>query len=700
MASQPENTAEIPVDSLTETQAEAELARLAAEIARHDRHYYQEDQPVISDADYDALRQRNAAIEERFAHLIREDSPSKKLGAPPAEGFSKYRHPTPMLSLDNAFTEDDVADFMGRVRRFLGLGADETVTLTAEPKFDGASLTLRYERGRLAVAATRGDGWLGEDVTRNARTIADIPQRLDAKDLPEVIEIRGEVYMAKSAFLELNEAQEAAGKSSFANPRNAAAGSLRQLDPNITKARPLRFYAHGWGEVSALLFESQYEVMAAIKRWGFAVSEDMERVETLEAALDYYRRLEDVRADLDFDIDGVVYKVDRLDWQQRLGRVSRAPRWAVAYKFRAEKAQTVLKTIEMQVGRTGALTPVAKLEPVTVGGVVVQNASLHNEDEIKRLGVKIGDTVIVQRAGDVIPQILGYVPEKRPADAEDFEFPDHCPVCGSLATREGEDVILRCTGGLVCPAQRVERLRHFVSRNAFDIEGLGERQIKSFFEAGIIESPADIFTLQRRNGEIQLESWSGWGKQSVKNLFEAIEARRRIDYHRFLYALGIPHVGETTARLLARSYGSFQTFRSVVEGDPEDAKAELTNIEGIGPKMAEAILAFFREAHNRDVVDALLDEVEVLEAERPAAESPISGKTLVFTGSMERMTRDEAKARAQALGGKVAGSVSSKTDYVVAGPGAGSKLKRARDLDVEILDEDAWLELLEQAGAS
>ena len=709
MATAPEDrTDEIAVEQLTEEQATAELARLAAEIAEHDRHYYREDRPVISDAEYDTLRARNAAIEARFPHLEREDSPSRRVGAEPAEGFSKYRYSEPMLSLENAFSEEDLADFLGRVRRFLGRRADESFALTAEPKIDGLSLSLRYEQGNLKVAATRGDGWEGEDVTRNALTIDDIPQRIDAPDMPEVIEIRGEVYISKRDFFALNEAQAQAGRQSpgqargklFANPRNAAAGSLRQLDPAVTAARPLRFFAHGWGEISQTPFKTQSEAMDAFKRWGLPVSGEFETADSLEAAMAYYRRLEGGRADLGYDIDGVVFKVDNLDWQRRLGRVSRAPRWAIALKFPAEKAQTHLKAIEIQVGRTGALTPVAKLEPVTVGGVVVQNATLHNEDEIKRLGVKIGDTVIVQRAGDVIPQILGYVPEKRPEDAKEYRFSDHCPVCHSTATREGEDVVLRCTGGLICPAQRVERLRHFVSRNAFDIEGLGERQIKSFFDAGIVEAPADIFTLDRRNDEIKLETWPGWGEQSVKNLFAAIDARRRIAFHRFLYALGIRHVGETTARLLAGVYGRFEAFEQAMEGDPEQAKAELKTVEGIGEKMAEAIVAFFREPHNQDVVRSLLDEVEVLEAERVAGETPVSGKTLVFTGSLERMTRSEAKARAQSLGAKVAGSVSSKTDYVIAGPGAGSKLKTARELGIEILSEDDWLALLERAGTS
>lgn len=691
------DVSDIPVEKLSQAQARRELVRLAMEIREHDRLYYQEAAPAISDADYDALRERNRSIEARFPHLIRPESPSKRVGAPPAEKFAKHRHAKPLLSLDNAFSKADVADFVGRVRRFLGLGDDDAVDLVAEPKIDGLSASLRYEKGRLIVGATRGDGYEGEDVTRNLATVDDIPQTLEGEGWPDVLEVRGEVYMGKDDFLALNERQIEAGRSAFANPRNAAAGSLRQLDPSVTAGRPLRFFAFGWGEVSALSAERQSDMMDRLKGWGFPVNPNLECSADLKALFELYDRLESERGSLDYDIDGVVYKVDRLDWQARLGQVSRSPRWAIAHKFPAEKAQTVLKEIEIQVGRTGALTPVAKLEPVTVGGVVVQNATLHNKDEIARLGVRIGDTVIVQRAGDVIPQILGVVKDRRPDDAEDYRFPDHCPVCGSLATREGEDVVIRCTGGLICAAQRVERLRHFVSRDAFDIEGLGEKQIKAFFEAEIIDTPADIFTLEARNGEILLQDWDGWGEQSVKNLFAAIDARRRIAFERFLYALGIRHVGRTTARLLARVYVSFERFLAVMEGGPDEARGQLIDIEGIGPKVADAIVDFFREEHNRRVISDLeAAGVTVLDAERTAADSEIAGKTLVFTGAMERMTRSEAKARAESLGAKVAGSVSKNTDLLVAGPGAGSKLKKAKDLGVETIDEDAWMQLLER----
>ena len=690
---------DIPVDDLSEDQARQELARLAMEIAHHDSLYHQKDSPTITDAAYDALRARNDAIEARFPDLVRADSPSQRVGAAPSEKFAKHRHAVPMLSLDNAFSDGEVAEFLARVRRFLGLADDSPVAIHAEPKIDGLSASLRYEKGRLTVGATRGDGAEGEDVTRNIRTIDDIPVEIAAADFPDVFEVRGEVYMAKSDFLALNIRRAEAGESTFANPRNAAAGSLRQLDPSVTAGRPLRFFAYGWGEAAALPFDTQSGALAALARWGFTVNAHSCVLESMEEIRAHYDRLETARATLDYDIDGIVYKLDRLDWQRRMGFVSRAPRWAIARKFPAEKAQTILKAIEIQVGRTGALTPVAKLEPVTVGGVVVQNASLHNEDEIKRLGVMIGDTVTLQRAGDVIPQILGYVPKKRPADAEAFTFPHDCPACGSLATREEGEAILRCTGGLICPAQRVERLRHFVSRNAFDIEGLGERQIKAFFDKGIIEAPADIFTLKERNTEIRLEDREGWGAQSASNLFAAIDARRKIDFDRFLHALGIRHVGQTTAKLLARVFGSLEAFLDVMKGDPDAAMERLDAIEGIGPKMARAIVDFFREDHNRKAVDDLLEQVIVLDAEQPASDSPIAGRTLVFTGSLERMSRAECKARAESLGAKVAGSVSKSTDMVIAGPGAGSKLKKARDLGVKILDEDAWLELLDGISA-
>ncbi|RMD88313.1 MAG: NAD-dependent DNA ligase LigA, partial [Alphaproteobacteria bacterium] len=583
--------------------------------------------------------------------------------------------------------------------RFLGLSDDDAIEMAAEPKFDGLSLALHYENGTLRAAATRGDGYEGEDVTRNALTISSIPQRLEGERIPDVLEVRGEVLMLKRDFLALNERQQAEGKPPFANPRNAAAGSLRQLDPAVTASRPLQFSAWGWGRASAWPFDTQAESMAAIESWGLPVHGRPELCPDLDTMITYFRRLEAERATLDFDIDGVVFKVNRLDWQRRLGEVTRVPRWAIARKFPAEQAETILRAIEIQVGRTGALTPVAKLEPVTVGGVVVQNASLHNRDEIARLDARIGDHVIVERAGDVIPHIVRVLKEKRPPGTRPYDFPDHCPVCGAEARPDG--VIIRCTGGLTCPAQRVERLRHFVSRDAFDIEGLGEQQIKTLFDRGAIRSPADIFTLAKRNDEIHLETWEGWGEKSVANLFAAIDARRRIGLERFLHALGIRHVGQVTAKLLARTYHSIDTFLALVERDnPESAVSELATIEGIGEVVARAIVDFFAEPHNREVVHDLLREVEVLPAEEPESDSPIAGKTIVFTGTLERMTRAEAKARAEALGAKVSGSVSKRTDLVVAGPGAGSKLKTARELGVTVLDEEGWLRLVGDASAT
>ncbi len=691
------------VEDLTAEEAAEELARLAKEIARHDAAYYQKDAPVIADADYDALRHRNAAIEAHFPELIREDSPSARVGAAPASGFRKVRHRVPMLSLGNAFDDDDVRDFVGRIRRFLGLGENEQLELTAEPKIDGLSAALRYEKGELMVGATRGDGREGEDITANLKTVRDIPKRLKGAGWPEVLEVRGEVYMAKSDFFALNKRQEEAGKPPFANPRNAAAGSVRQLDPAITAERPLRFFAYAWGEISAPLGKRMSEIMEKFESWGFVVNPLRSLTDEVEALIAHYAKIEAERANLDYDIDGVVYKVDRLDWQERLGTVSRAPRWAIAHKFPAEKAQTVLEDIDIQVGRTGALTPVAKLRPVTVGGVVVSNATLHNEDEIARKDVRIGDTVVVQRAGDVIPQIVSVVEDKRPGGTEKFTFPHTCPVCGSHAVREEGEVVRRCTAGLTCPAQAKERLRHFVSRDAFDIEGLGEKQVEAFWEAGDIKSPADIFTLQERNGRevAAIEERQGWGETSARNLFDAIDQRRELPFDRFLYALGIRHVGATTARLLARRYNRFTAFREAMaaaaDGD-EGARAELLNIDGVGPKMAESIIDFFGEDHNLEELDKLLQQVNVTDvAPARTAGSEVAGKTVVFTGSLEKMTRSEAKSTAEALGAKVSGSVSAKTDLVVAGPGAGSKLKKAEELGVRVIDEDAWLDLLEKS---
>ncbi len=685
-----------PVLALAEEEAKAELARLAKEIAWHDHLYYTEAQPIISDAEYDALRARNTAIEKRFPHLVRPDSPSRRVGAPPSEKFRKWRHRLPMLSLEDAFSDEEVRAFFERALRFLGLPPTTALELTAEPKFDGLSIALIYDHGRLVRAATRGDGYEGEDVTANAMTIGDIPKTLAGSGWPDDLEVRGEVYMRKSDFLKLNAEQEACGRPTFANPRNAAAGSLRQLDPAVTAARPLRFCCWGWGYARSWPFKTQWEAYAALKEWGVPVSDLNRLCPDLEAAIAYYREMETHRATLDFDIDGVVYKIDRLDYQRRLGEVERVPRWAVARKFPAHRAETILKDIIIQVGRTGALTPVALLEPVNIGGVVVQRASLHNKDEIERLGVMVGDWVEVERAGDVIPHIVRVLVDRRPPDAKPFVFPDHCPVCGSLAVPDG--VIIRCTGGLFCPAQRVERLRHFVSRHAFNIEGLGDKQIETLFKRGAIHNPADIFTLKQRNGALRLESWEGWGQKSVENLFAAIEARRRIPFHRFLYALGIRYVGQVTAKLLARHFHRIETFLDLMEGDPEQARAELKSIDGIGPKVAESLVNFFQEPQNRKIVDALLEQVTVLPEEGHAAtDSPIAGKTIVFTGTLESMTREEAKARAERLGAKVASSVSSRTDFVVAGPGAGSKLKKAQELGVRIIDEQAWLALLAQA---
>ncbi|MFL4984516.1 MAG: NAD-dependent DNA ligase LigA [Xanthobacteraceae bacterium] len=698
-------TAKIPVEDLTEAQAREELARLAAEIAEHDGRYYQEDAPTISDADYDALRQRNSEIEAHFSELIRSDSPSQRVGVAPARGFAKVRHALPMLSLDNAFSDDDVRDFVARIRRFLGLTHDEPIVFTAEPKIDGLSLSVRYEQGRLTSAATRGDGTVGEDVTANVRTLADVPKQLRGKAVPAVCEIRGEVYMTKSAFLALNQRQAEAGGQVFANPRNSAAGSLRQKDPAITATRPLGFFAYSWGEMSDMPAKTQSGMVKWFASQGFKTNPLMKVCDSIEPMLAFHHEIELQRGALDYDIDGVVYKVDRLDWQERLGFVSRSPRWAVAHKFPAEQATTLVKAIEVQVGRTGALTPVAKLEPVTVGGVVVQNATLHNPDEIARLDVRIGDTVTVQRAGDVIPQVLGVAVEKRPPDAKAYQFPTTCPcslatpvVRDTTATGE-EGAIARCSGEFACPYQRTEHLKHFVSRRAFDIDGLGEKQIDFFFEQGWIQEPADIFTLEERNRELKLQDIEGYGEVSVGNLFRAIAARREIALERFIYALGIRHVGETTARALARGYGSWAAFHDacmkVAEHDAE-TREEMDALDQIGSTVIDALAAYFREAHNRGIVERLTRHVRILDAEKPAKHTAVAGKTVVFTGTLEKMTRDEAKGMAERLGAKVAGSVSKKTDYVVAGPGAGSKLAKATDLGVTVLSEDDWLKLAGQ----
>ena len=695
-----------PVDHLTLDEAVEELERLAGEIAEHDKLYYQKDAPLISDAEYDALRKRNDAIETRYPELVREDSPSQRVGAEPAEGFGKVVHRVPMLSLGNAFDDEDVTDFWNRIRRFLNLKEDDALAVTAEPKIDGLSASLRYEKGRFVQGATRGDGREGENVTDNIATIADVPKVLKGKNIPDVVEVRGEVYMSHDDFAKLNERQREAGKPVFANPRNAAAGSLRQLDPKVTASRPLRFFAYAWGEMSDMPADTQKGMVEAFERWGFTVNPLFRRCDSIEALIAFYHDVEERRASLGYDIDGVVYKVDRLDWQQRLGFVSRSPRWAIAHKFPAEQAMTVLEKIEIQVGRTGAMTPVARLTPVTVGGVVVSNATLHIADEIERLGVRPGDTVVVQRAGDVIPQIVRVV-EDRPRGKKKFEFPDTCPECGSHAVREMNpktgklDAVMRCTGGLVCPAQAVERLRHFVSRNAFDIEGLGEKQIAAFYEDGLIAKPDDIFTLEERDKTSlkKLKDREGWGATSVKKLFDAIDQRREVELDRFIFGLGIRHVGETNARLLARSYGTLENFVEQMRAaaDPQsEARAELLSIDGVGEVLAEALTDFFAEKHNRDVIEGLKKAgVRAVPLEAQQTDSPIAGKTVVFTGSLERMTRSEAKARAEQMGAKVAGSVSAKTDLVVAGPGAGSKITKARELGIEVIDEDQWMEMAE-----
>jgi DNA ligase (NAD+) len=695
------DTSGVPVDELTRAQAQWELARLAAEIKHHDALYYQRSQPEVSDADYDALKQRNEAIEKRFPDLILPDSPSKRVGAAPAAGFAKVRHAVPMLSLDNAFGEEDVRDFFESVRRFMKeLKDDPTIPIkaVAEPKIDGLSATLRYEGGEFIQGATRGDGTEGEDITTNLRTVKDIPHRLAGEGWPDVLEVRGEVYMSRGDFFALNERQEAAGDKPFANPRNAASGSLRQLDSSITASRPLGFFAYSWGEVSEPVDGSQWAVLQRFKDWGFSTNPLARLCATVEDVLALYGEVAAQRATLDYDIDGVVYKLDRLDWQERMGSSSRAPRWAIAHKFPAEQAETVLEKIDIQVGRTGALTPVAHLKPVTVGGVVVSRATLHNEDEIERKGVRAGDTVIIQRAGDVIPQVVAVVAEKRPADSQPFEFPHECPICGSTAIREPGEAARRCTGGLICRAQAVERLKHFVSRDAFDIEGLGGKHIEAFWEDGLIKTPGDIFRLRERRDEIAARE--GWGEQSADKLLAAIEDRRTIGLDRFIYALGIRQVGSSTGRLLARSYLSLAAWREAMmkAADPEsDDYADLIAVDGIGPAMVADLTGFFAEDHNREIMDDLAAELTVTDFEAPSTEgSPVAGKTVVFTGTLEVMTRSEAKARAETLGAKVSGSVSAKTDYVVAGPGAGSKAKKAAELGIATLTEQEWLDLIGQ----
>jgi DNA ligase (NAD+) len=774
---------ETPTADLTEAEAVEELTRLADELARHDIAYHQQDAPMISDADYDALKLRNLEIEARFPHLIRENSPSLRVGAARAEQFSPVEHGVPMLSLDNAFSDEDALEFDARVRRFLKLG-DQAVNYTAEPKIDGLSASLRYENGVLVQGATRGDGRVGEDVTENLRTVGDIPRRLAGAGWPEVIEIRGEVYLGHEEFAQLNAAAEAAGQKTYANPRNAAAGSLRQIDPRITATRPLKFFAYAWGLISGPFAERQWEALQKLKAWGFRTTPQSQTVTGAEGLLAAYRDMEAVRPRLGYDIDGVVYKVDRLDWQQRLGFVTRTPRWAIARKFPAQQARTILEAIDLQVGRTGAITPVARLHPVTVGGVVVENATLHNGDEIARKDIRVGDTVILQRAGDVIPQVVSVVLDERPADAVPFEFPSHCPcplrtpLVRETTASGAETVVRRCSGEFACPFQRIEHLRHFVSRRAYDIEGLGEKQLNAFFERGWVREPADIFRLARDRAKLdELLTTEGYGETSVGNLVANIEARRTIPLDRFIFGLGIRHVGETTSLALARHYETVEAFmaaatasrapgadylqlstldgvgptaleavlafaaappqalliphdasveerlrltipklnstarrslavrfgdwvtfeaaaRAAHEQRPGEEILELASVDSVGPVAARMVAEFFGEAHNRARVDALLAELTVTPAERPKADTAVAGKTVVFTGALERMTRDEAKAQAERLGAKVSGSVSKKTDLVVAGPGAGSKLKTATELGVQVMTEDEWLAMV------
>ena len=702
--------ADTPVDALSEVEAEAELARLAEEIAANDAAYYQQDAPLVSDGEYDALRRRNEEIEARFPELKRSDSPSERVGAAPTSAFGKVEHVVPMLSLGNAFDDADVTDFDARIRRFLNLEADAELVFTSEPKIDGLSASLRYEKGVLVQGATRGDGRVGEDITANLKTLPDIPHQLPT-GVPDIVEVRGEVYMSHADFAALNARQEAAGGKIFANPRNAAAGSLRQLDPEITKQRPLKFFAYAWGDMSAMPTNTQSGMVARFREWGFSVNPAFVTTADTAGLLAHWAEIEGQRAALDYDIDGMVYKVDRLDYQNRLGFVSRAPRWATAHKFPAEQATTTLNDIDIQVGRTGALTPVAKLEPITVGGVVVSNATLHNADEIARKDIRIGDRVIIQRAGDVIPQVVRVLEEERKPDSKPFEFPAICPACGAEATREirddGEaDVVTRCSAGFSCPAQARERLKHFVSRAALDIEGLGQKQIDDYWTLNLIRTPQDIFTLQARFENNPPEIWQytsgskdkiGTLKDSARKLFAAIESRKTADLDRFIFALGIRHVGETSARLLARHYMSLpaimQATQAMAAGD-EAARKEIETLDGVGKALVDALIGFFASQDNCAAVSALVEAgVSPTAPEEIVTDTPVAGKTIVFTGTLEKMTRAEAKARAEALGAKVVGSVSAKTDILVAGPGAGSKLTKATELGVEVLTEDQWVEL-------
>ena len=683
-----------------EKQAKTRLKELAMELRIADAQYYQDDAPVLTDAAYDALRRELLELEADFPHLIAKDSPSQNVGVKPSGKFGKISHKVPMLSLDNAFTDEDVEDFVARIKRFLNLPDETVLEFTAEPKIDGLSAALRYEGGKLVSGATRGDGQTGEDVTANLSTLDTVPKTLSGNNWPDVLEVRGEVYIDHTDFDKMNSAQIAAGKDAYKNPRNAAAGSLRQIDPSITAQRPLKFFAYTWGEISAPLSDTQMGAVYAMKQWGFSTNRDMKVHDSARSMIAHYQEIEAARAGLGYDIDGVVYKVNDLALQDRLGFVSRAPRWAIAHKFPAEKAITIINNIEIQVGRTGALTPVAKLEPITVGGVVVSNATLHNEDEIKRLGVKPGDTVEIQRAGDVIPQVLRVIKD---GGQLPFSYPVECPVCQAPALNDIDektgriDVVKRCTNGLNCPAQAIEGLKHFVSRRAYDIDGMGAKQIEAFYEKNLVKEPADIFTLEARNSDIKLETWEGWGPTSARNLFDAINARRVIDFDRFLYAFGIRHIGQGNANLLAKHYLKWDHFYQAILSIGDDgslAWTDLMAIDGVGPGAASSIREFFSGTGNQTIVENLLQHVTVTDAEAPSDDSPVAGKTVVFTGKLEKFSRDEAKAKAQSLGAKVSGSVSAKTDYLVAGPGAGSKLKKATELGVSVLTEQDWLDLV------
>ena len=694
-ASDTPNLPDLPELPETSTEARKQHAEISERIRSFNEAYYINDEPLVPDAEYDALFNRLIELETHYPTL-KKNSPTQEVGAAPADGFAKVKHSRPMLSLGNAFSREDIVDFLARIRRFLSLTAHSPIEVVGEPKIDGLSLSLRYENRQLVTAATRGDGSEGEDVTANVAHIGDIPQTLP-DDAPDVVEIRGEVYMARSAFQKLNEVQAAANAKTFANPRNAAAGSLRQLDPTISAKRPLRFFAYSFGELSESLAQTQWEFLHKIEGWGFVTNPLTRLLNDADEIMAFYEDLGKQRPDLDYDIDGIVYKVNDFELQLRLGFVSRSPRWAIAHKFPAEQARTRINAIEVQVGRTGALTPVARLEPVTVGGVVVSNATLHNRDEIERLGVRVGDMVIIQRAGDVIPQVVEVILDERPEDTVDYAFPDHCPKCNSHAMREEGEAVTRCTGGLICPAQAVERLKHFVSRNAFDIDGMGAKNVEAFFDKGWVQSPADIFRLEDNHAD-EIRKLEGWGEKSATKLFDGINERRTIGLDRFIYALGIRQIGQATAKLLARHYTSISQWRAaIVDANQADSDAlrELINIDQIGPGVAKDLIEFMAESHNKDVLDDLESVLTIQDVEAPqVSDSPVNGKTVVFTGKLELFSRNEAKVKAESLGAKVAGSVSAKTDYLVAGPGAGSKLKKAEELGVTVLDEQGWLDLI------